>query len=193
MQGILLIVGLGNPGDRYQDTRHNAGNRFLQALADKFAIPLRSESRFKGYVGQGLVGSHQVRILQPSTYMNHSGESVLALSHFFRITPERILVAHDELDHPPGVVRLKRGGGDGGHNGLRDISSRLGSKDYLRLRIGIGRPDSKAAVESYVLKPPGQEDAKLISAAIDDALSWVEDIVQGDFERVMNTLHTVKA
>lgn len=192
MQGISLIVGLGNLGDRYRDTRHNAGSQFLQSLVEKFEIPLRSETRFKGGVGQGLVGRQQVRLLQPTTYMNLSGESVLAVSHFYRITPESILVVHDELDLQPGVVRLKRGGGDGGHNGLRDISSKLGSKDYFRLRIGIGRPESKAAVESYVLKRPSQEDAKLIATAIQDALCWVEDIVLGDYERVMNTLHTVK-
>lgn len=192
MQGISLIVGLGNPGDRYRDTRHNAGSQFLQALADKYAIPLRNESRFKGHIGQGQLGRHQVRLLLPTTYMNHSGTAVLALSHFYRITPESILVAHDELDFQPGEIRLKQGGGDGGHNGLRDISSRLGSKDYFRLRIGIGRPQHKSEVESYVLKRPGQVDARLIDAAIEEAISWAEDMVLGDFERVMNNLHTVK-
>jgi len=192
MQGISLIVGLGNPGDRYRDTRHNAGSQFLEALADKFAIPLRNESRFKGHVGQGQLGRHQVRLLLPTTYMNHSGAAVLALSHFYRINSESILVAHDELDFQPGDVRLKQGGGDGGHNGLRDISSRLGRKDYLRLRIGIGRPQHKAEVESYVLKRPSEEDARLIGTAIEETLSWVEHIVLGDYERVMNNLHTVR-
>jgi len=189
---IALIAGLGNPGPEYAETRHNAGFRFLDALLAGSGQTLRQESRFAGRVGRVSIAGGEVWLLAPGTFMNHSGESVAKLAHFYKIPPEAILVAHDDLDLPPGAVRLKDGGGDGGHNGLKDISEKLGGGSYARLRIGIGHPGQAAQVASYVLKRAPSAEQELIDDAIARARQHLDEIVQGQFQKVMNVLHTHK-
>lgn len=189
MASVQLIVGLGNPGPRYDRTRHNAGFWFLDALAAQYRCELKSESRFQGAIGRCTIAGQDCRLLRPDTFMNHSGRSIAAVARFYRIPPEAILVAHDELDLDPGVVRLKRGGGHGGHNGLRDAIAQLGSKDFLRLRIGIGHPGHKDQVVDYVLQKPSPDDRIAIERAIDRALEVVPEVISGDLERAMNRLH----
>ena len=189
-QQVQLIVGLGNPGAAYQRTRHNAGAEFVERLAAQAGIPLRDESRFFGKSGELNVAGHRVRLLVPTTFMNRSGQSVAAMANFFRIPVNELLVAHDELDLPPGVVRLKIGGGHGGHNGLRDIMQALGgANEFARLRFGIGHPGSAAQVTNYAL---GRADAS-DRQRLDDNFSAVErvlpDIVEGHFAAVMQQLH----
>lgn len=161
---IKLIVGLGNPGAEYTATRHNAGFWLVDQLAREAGATLRDERRFHGFYAKARLCGEEVHLLEPQTYMNRSGQSVVALAHFFKILPNEILVAHDELDLPPGAVKLKLGGGSGGHNGLKDISAHLSSQQYWRLRIGIGHPrdmipesaraGAKPDVANFVLKPP---------------------------------------
>lgn len=189
-QGISLIVGLGNPGAEYAETRHNAGFRFLDMLSDAAGERLRNESRFLANVGKLNVSGRDVWLLEPQTFMNRSGDAVSRFAHYYKIPVAEILVAHDELDLPPGTVRLKVGGGDGGHNGLSDVTAKLGSSDYARLRIGIGHPGSSAQVVSYVLKKAPSAEQALIDAAIASARAHVADIVHGQFQKVMNSLHT---
>ena len=152
-----LIVGLGNPGADYSETRHNAGFWFCERLAAKLGVGLNRESRFHGLVGHSRGDS--LFILLPQTFMNRSGQAVGALTRFYRITPAEMLVVHDELDIAPGELRVKFGGGLGGHNGLKDITAHLGTQDYWRLRIGIGHPGDRNEVVNYVLKPPRREEA----------------------------------
>ena len=159
---IKLIVGLGNPGDKYHGTRHNAGADFARALASRENVSLKSESKFLGESGRWQSGRTDLRLLVPNTYMNRSGNAVAAIASFYKIEPGEILVAHDELDFDPGVVRIKDGGGHGGHNGLRDIHRVIGP-DYRRLRIGIGHPGNARDVSNYVLKQPSAQDRKLIA------------------------------
>jgi PTH1 family peptidyl-tRNA hydrolase len=187
--GIALVVGLGNPGPEYAETRHNAGFRFLDALLAGSGQALRHEGRFAGRVARLNVGGRDVWLLAPDTFMNHSGESVAKFAHFYRIDPESMLVAHDELDLAPGVVRLKTGGGDGGHNGLKDITEKLGGGQYVRLRIGIGHPGHASQVASYVLRRAPSSEQELIDDAITRAREHVDDIVGGQFQKVMNELH----
>ena len=189
-QGISLIVGLGNPGNNYAETRHNAGFRFIDDLLRRLGAGLKSESRFDGEAGKVVIAGRDVWLLMPQTFMNASGQSVTRLANFYKIAPEEILVVHDELDLPPGTVRLKKGGGHGGHNGLRDIIARLGSREFMRLRIGIGHPGSAPQVESYVLKKAPKAEQQQIDAAIDAALAQTDEIVHGNYEQVMNDLHT---
>ena len=186
---IALIAGLGNPGPEYAETRHNAGFRFLDAVLAGSGQVLRSEGRFGGRVARVMIGGADVWLLAPDTFMNHSGDAVARFAHFYKIAPEAILVAHDELDLAPGVVRLKVGGGDGGHNGLKDISAKLGG-GYARLRIGIGHPGNAAQVAAYVLRRTPVAEQELIDEAIARARLHVEDIVHGQFQKVMNELHT---
>jgi PTH1 family peptidyl-tRNA hydrolase len=188
--GIALLVGLGNPGAEYADTRHNAGFRFLDALIAGGGTRLKSEARFRGAVGRLTLAGRELWLLAPQTFMNHSGEAVGAFARFYRIPPEQILVAHDELDLPPGAVRLKHGGGSGGHNGLTDITEKLGSSDYARLRIGIGHPGTSDQVVAYVLRKAPPAEQELVDAAIRRALEHIGEIVQGQFQKVMNALHT---
>ena len=192
-QGISLIVGLGNPGNNYAETRHNAGFRFIDGLLRRLGASLKSESRFDGEVGKVVITDRDVWLLMPQTFMNASGQSVARLANFYKIAPEEILVVHDELDLQPGTARLKQGGGHGGHNGLRDIINRLGSREFMRLRIGIGHPGSAPQVESYVLKKAPKAEQQQIDAAIDAALAQVDEIVHGNYEQVMNDLHTHRA
>jgi PTH1 family peptidyl-tRNA hydrolase len=186
---IKLIVGLGNPGQQYKKTRHNAGFWFLEGLANGFSVSWGIESRFEGEVSNILVAAQKVILLKPQTFMNLSGRSVGKLSRYFKIAVEEILVVHDELDFDPGVVRLKKSGGHAGHNGLRDIVASLGSKDFYRLRVGIGRPQGQQKVVDYVLSEPSREDKSKILNSFVPVYSEIESIVKGDFEKVMTSLH----
>lgn len=189
---IALIVGLGNPGPKYDQTRHNAGFWFLDELVSRFGGNLRVESKFHGVACRVHVNGRDLWLLKPATFMNRSGQSVAALARFYKIPPEQVLVVHDELDLDPGTVRLKQGGGHGGHNGLRDIMAQLGSREFYRLRLGVGHPGHRDQVVDYVLNKPSQDDRKAIEDAIWDASRVADDIVTGDFAAVMRTLHTKK-
>jgi PTH1 family peptidyl-tRNA hydrolase len=189
-QAISLIVGLGNPGPEYAETRHNAGFRFLDALLAGSGEMTRSESRFNAEVARLHIAGRDVWLLAPQTYMNHSGEAVVKFAHYYKIAPAAILVVHDEIDIPPGAVRVKFGGGDGGHNGLKDVTAQLGTADYARLRIGVGHPGAASQVVSYVLKRAPAAEQELIDSAIARARNHIDEIVQGQLEKVMNVLHT---
>ena len=192
MPVIQLIVGLGNPGSDYEPTRHNAGFWFVDELAQRCQQPFRSEQRFQSEVARCPVDGNECRLQKPMTFMNRSGQAVRSLMQFFKIPLEQVLVVHDELDLPPGVVRFKKGGGHGGHNGLRDLISHLGSKDFYRLRVGIGHPGHRDQVVDYVLKKPSKQDRLQIEEALVDALDVMPDIIRGRFERAMNALHASK-
>ncbi|MGD8910571.1 MAG: aminoacyl-tRNA hydrolase [Chromatiales bacterium] len=187
---IRLIVGLGNPGSEYEATRHNAGFWFVERLAQRHNQAFKGESRHHGMSCKLLLRNCECRLLKPTTYMNRSGQAVASLANYFRIPPEAILVAHDELDLPPGEVRLKSGGGHAGHNGLRDIMSTLGSRDFHRLRIGIDHPEHRSEVVNYVLGRPSQADRLAIEEAIEQGLDSIEEIVAGELQRAMNRLHS---
>lgn len=166
-----LLVGLGNPGPKYTQTRHNAGFWFCERLAERLGARFTFESRFGGFVAKSR--EDDITLLMPQTFMNRSGQSVGALARFFRIDPAEILVVHDELDIPPGQLRLKFGGGHGGHNGLKDIAAHCGTRDFWRLRIGIGHPGDRSEVINFVLKSPGRDEAIAIDTAIDRAIeTW---------------------
>jgi PTH1 family peptidyl-tRNA hydrolase len=186
--GIKLIVGLGNPGQQYRFTRHNAGAMFVETLSDDFRGTLRPESKFFGLADKIIINSHDVRLLFPTTYMNNSGQAVSAMAKYFDIAPDNILVAYDELDLPVGEVKLKTGGGHGGHNGVRDIIKALGTNDFHRLRIGIGRPTGKGV--DYVLGVPPKSEADAIQNNIDEAIALLPLLVEGKFQIAMNKLHT---
>ena len=188
---ISLIVGLGNPGERYANTRHNAGFQFLDAIAGDLGADLRVESRFSGRLARGVLNSHEVRLFAPETYMNLCGDAVAKLVRFYKTPVDQVLVAYDELDLPPGTVRLKIGGGHGGHNGLKSLFESLGSRDFVRLRIGIGKPERTARGGNYVLKPPSADEAAAIDEAIQAARTELERIVTGDLGAAMNVLHTL--
>ncbi len=190
MTGINLVVGLGNPGKQYEDTRHNVGIWFIEALTRQYQTSLAPETKFHGLIGQCTINNRNCRLLVPTVFMNESGLSIRSLLNFYKIKPEEMLVVHDELDFEPGVVRLKQGGGHGGHNGLRDIVAQIGSSDFYRLRIGIGHPGNRNKVTSYVLGPPNQADRIEIERAIDDGLRVLGDVVSGSFEQAMTYLHT---
>jgi len=175
---IRLVVGLGNPGPEYSETRHNAGFWFCERLAANLGVSLGREARFHGMAGQARPAGPW--LLLPQTFMNRSGQAVGALARFYRIAPAEILVVHDELDIPPGQLRLKFGGGLGGHNGLKDITSHLGTQDYWRLRIGIGHPGDRNEVVNFVLKPPRREEQAEIDQAMDRALDLWPLIARGD-------------
>lgn len=192
MSTVQLIVGLGNPGAEYEPTRHNAGFWFVDELARAAGCSLRNESRFHAEVGRCTLHGQDCRLQKPTTFMNRSGQAVAALAKFLRIPPTEILVVHDELDLPPGAARLKKGGGHGGHNGLRDLIAHLGTQDFLRLRIGIGHPGDRSQVVDYVLRRPGREERELIDAAMLRALEVMPLAVAGEFERAMHKLHSEK-
>ncbi|VAW75170.1 Peptidyl-tRNA hydrolase [hydrothermal vent metagenome] len=192
MPAIQLIVGLGNPGSEYEPTRHNAGFWFVDELARRCRQEFRAEARFHADVARCKLEGGESRLQKPTTFMNRSGQAVGALMRFFKIPVEQILIVHDELDLSPGTIRLKKGGGHGGHNGLRDLISHLGSKEFHRLRIGIGHPGHRDQVVEYVLKKPSIEDRRLIEDAIYAALDVMPDVVAGEFSRAMNTLHSDK-
>jgi PTH1 family peptidyl-tRNA hydrolase len=187
---IQLIVGLGNPGQQYEKTRHNAGFWFIDAIARAHGIALKSENKFHGEAGKGIIDGNEVWLLKPMTFMNKSGQGIAALARFYKIDAESILVAHDELDLPPGTVRLKKGGGHGGHNGLRDTIAQLGSREFQRLRLGIGHPGHASQVTGYVLgKAPSDEQIE-IERAVDKALDELSLILSGDLQKAMNRLHS---
>ncbi|MFZ5722279.1 MAG: aminoacyl-tRNA hydrolase [Pseudomonadota bacterium] len=189
-QSIALIVGLGNPGHEYEHTRHNAGQWYVERLARQLGVTLVNEPKYFGRVARASVNGHDVRLLIPATFMNRSGQATGALATFFKIAPEHILVAHDELDMPPGTVRLKIGGGHGGHNGLRDMVAAHGNNaNFLRLRIGIGRPPHKDQVTPWVLGKAQAVDQEKMDAAIAEAIRETPVIVAGDFSRAMNKLN----
>jgi PTH1 family peptidyl-tRNA hydrolase len=189
---IRLVAGLGNPGAEYAQTRHNAGFWLVDALAERERIQLSPARKFFGETGEVNIAGLAVHLLKPSTFMNRSGRAVAAMANFYKIGPDQLLVVHDEIDLPPGVVRLKRGGGSGGHNGLRDVIESLGNEaGFLRLRIGVGRPERAEEVIDYVLRRPPETERALIRQAIDKALAAMPLIIAGEVEKAMQRLHTV--
>lgn len=194
MSEIKLIVGLANPGDKYVDTRHNAGEWLVERLARQFNFSLVAENKFFGKTARVLVNGNEVRFLVPTTFMNLSGKAVSALANFYRIKPEEILVIHDELDLPAGVAKIKQGGGHGGHNGLRDTIAQLGNnKNFYRLRVGIGHPGDKNLVSAYVLGKPSPTDWTLIDKALDEAVNCVEILLKEGITKATNRLNAFKA
>lgn len=188
---IELIVGLGNPGPKYDRTRHNAGADFVLELARQCGVSLKAESKFFGETARVRIDNRDVRLLIPSTYMNRSGQAIGAMARFYNIAPEAILVAHDELDLPPGTIRFKHGGGHGGHNGLRDtIQALANNRNFARLRIGIGHPGNARDVSDYVLSKASGSDQQLINDNIDDAIRALPLAVNGEWQKAMNKLHT---
>ena len=188
---IQLIVGLGNPGPEYDRTRHNAGADFVTELARHCGTQLVSDSKYHGLTGRVQIGGRDIRLLIPTTYMNRSGQAVAPLANFFKIPVEAILVAHDELDLPPGTARLKAGGGHGGHNGLRDIISSLGNnRDFMRLRLGIGHPGSAREVVNYVLQRAPRDEQEQLAEAIERSVEALPTAASGDWGAAMKDLHT---
>jgi len=191
---LALIVGLGNPGPEYHRTRHNAGADFVNAVAAAYGATLKPEARFHGLSARLRIGGEDLRLLVPTTWMNRSGQSVGAAVSFFKLRPEQLLVAYDELDLPPGEVRFKFDGGHGGHNGLRDIIAALGNdRAFHRLRIGIGHPGARERVSPHVLSRPAPEDRRRIDRCIDEALAVLPDAVRGDWPIAMNRLNSFRA
>ena len=184
---IRLVVGLGNPGKEYERTRHNAGFWLVERFAQASGFTLRKDPKFKALVGKNAGGAW---FLLPQSFMNLSGQPVQMLAGFFRIKPEEILVVHDELDFEPGIARLKQGGGIAGHNGLKDISQRLASHDYWRLRIGVGKPPAGAEGADYVLQKPMAEDKAAIDQAIDRALQVLPEMLTGEMQAAVQKLHS---
>lgn len=190
--GIRLIVGLGNPGPDYARTRHNAGFWFIDTLAEMLGARFSVDTKVFGETAQASVGGHTLRLLRPATFMNLSGKSVTAALRYWKIEPDQALLAHDELDLPPGTARLKFDGGHGGQNGLRDTMGLLGHGRFHRLRVGIGHPGHKDRVTPWVLGRPSGEDETLIHRAIDDALDVIPLAIEGDLNEAMKRLHTGK-
>jgi len=184
---IRLVVGLGNPGKEYERTRHNAGFWLVERFAQSSGFTLRKDPKFKALVGKNAAGAW---FLLPQSFMNLSGQPVQMLAGFFRIKPEEILVVHDELDFAPGVARVKQGGGIAGHNGLRDISQRVGSHEYWRLRIGVGKPPAGTEGGDYVLQKPSADDKAAIDQAIDRSLQVLPEMLTGDMQAAIQKLHS---
>ncbi|MFL0810141.1 MAG: aminoacyl-tRNA hydrolase [Agarilytica sp.] len=188
---VKLIVGLGNPGEEYAHTRHNAGQDFVSELARQFSESLTPTPKFFGLSARIIVNARDVRLLVPTTFMNRSGQAVAALAQFYKIEPENILVVHDELDLDPGIAKLKIGGGHGGHNGLRDIISACGNnKNFGRLRLGIGHPGNAKQVSNYVLKRAPTTEQNKLEDAINNALRQIPELINGDWEKAMRELHS---
>lgn len=192
MSEIKLIVGLGNPGCEYEETRHNAGFWWVDEFARANRLSFKLDNKFHGLAAKGQVHGQELYLLKPQTFMNASGRGVGALAQFYKITPEQILVVHDELDLPPGSAKLKLGGGHGGHNGLKDIIAHLGSRDFWRLRIGIGHPGDRAEVVDFVLNAPRREERELIDTAVQRGLEVAHLITGGRMESAMLQLHSNK-
>lgn len=187
---LRLIVGLGNPGQQYQKTRHNAGFWFLDQLLVEIGVTWRQESRFQCLFAKSEIAGEQVYFVKPQGFMNRSGEAVGMVARYYKIATDAILVVHDELDFEAGIVRLKRaGGGHGGHNGLRNIVANLGSKDFVRLRIGIGHPGNSNQVANYVLSAPSKIDRDKIGAVVTEAINYVDLLYSCGFEKFMSQLH----
>jgi peptidyl-tRNA hydrolase, PTH1 family len=187
---IKLIVGLGNPGQQYEKTRHNAGFLFLDSLASERSSPWSVKPVFQGLMAECTIAREKVILLKPQAFMNRSGQSVGKVVRYYKLTPEEILVVHDELDFDAGVLKLKKDGGHAGHNGLRDIIAHLGAKDFYRLRIGIGRPVAGKEVVDYVLSAPSKNDNLLMLTAIDRGKEFIDQIITGDIAAVMNKLNS---
>ncbi|QIM67808.1 aminoacyl-tRNA hydrolase [Mannheimia granulomatis] len=189
-----MIVGLANPGAKYEETRHNAGEWLINEIARMYNVSLKDEAKYFGKVAKINTPQGEVRLLVPTTFMNLSGKAVGALANFFRIKPEEILVAHDELDLPPGSVKLKQGGGHGGHNGLKDIIAALGNnKEFYRVRIGIGHPGHKDLVANYVLGKPAPAEKELINAVVDESSRCIDILLKEGVTKAMNRLNGFKA
>jgi PTH1 family peptidyl-tRNA hydrolase len=191
-QNVQLIVGLGNPGSEYESTRHNAGAFFVNAIARKYGLLLKNEKKCHGAFARKTIGVYEGLFLIPDTYMNNSGLSIAAALQFYKIKPENMLVAHDELDIDVGVARLKQGGGHGGHNGLRDIIEKIGANDFARLRIGIGRPPHAGQVSNFVLSKAPLSEQTLIDQSIDDSVAVLPLLLKGEWATAMLQLHTPK-
>jgi len=187
---IKLIVGLGNPGRQYEKTRHNAGFLFLDGLISGSSGGWVNESRFDGLLAEIGVAGNKVLLLKPGTFMNRSGQAVGKVVRYYKLVPDEVLVIHDELDFEPGIAKLKKGGGHAGHNGLRDIIAHLGTKEFYRLRIGIGRPPVGKVVADYVLSEPSKKDWELMLSAFDFVRNYIEQIVAGDIALVMNKMNS---
>ena len=190
MSEIKLIVGLGNPDREYGTTRHNAGFWWVDGFAHAHQFAFKTDNKFHGFTARGALHGRELFLLKPQTFMNASGRAVAALAQFYKIAPQHILVAHDELDLPPGAAKLKLGGGHGGHNGLKDIIAHLGARDFWRLRFGIGHPGEHVDVSSYVLSAPRREEAELIEHAMRRAQEVALLIVEGKQEAAMLKLHS---
>ena len=188
---IKLIVGLGNPGSQYQRTRHNIGFWFVDELIERFQSSWSNQPRFNGLFAEIRLANQKVFLLKPQTFMNRSGLAVLAVAKYYKIEPEEILVVHDELDLDVGAVKLKVDGGHAGHNGLRDIISHLSSKSFYRLRLGIGRSQTKQVVADYVLSAPSKIDVDAVFSAFDKINPEMESLVSGNYQQVMNSLHSI--
>ncbi|MEX2353356.1 MAG: aminoacyl-tRNA hydrolase [Gammaproteobacteria bacterium] len=186
---LKLIVGLGNPGPEYTETRHNAGFWFADRLASQYQTGFSPEKKFHGETARLVSGETDSRLLKPAIFMNRSGQAVQAISEYYRVKPEEMLIVHDEIDLPPGVVRLKKGGGHGGHNGLRDIIEKTGNGDFLRLRLGVGHPGHKDDVVNYVLRRPSAEEKKLMDDAITRALDIMPLVLNGELNKAMTLLN----
>lgn len=187
-----LIVGIGNPGADYANTRHNAGVWFVERLAAKYSAHFKPEKKFFGRVALASIEGRDIRLLIPNTYMNESGKSVAALVNFYKLSPLSLLIAHDEIDFPSGKVRFKQGGGMAGHNGLKDISSRLaGTTDFNRLRLGVGHPGERNDVTGHVLGKVSKKDRDMIDTCIDESISALSLAIQGDWQAAMQRLHNV--
>jgi len=190
MNEVRLIVGLGNPGREYADTRHNAGCWWVDALAARHGLSFRAESKFHGLVARGEIDGREIWLLKPQTFMNLSGRAIGALAQFYKIEPAQTLLAHDELDLPPGSVKLKLGGGHGGHNGLKDTLAHLGTPNFWRLRIGIGHPGDRSLVSAYVLNAPRREERTLIDEGLQRADAVLPLLLDGKQEAAMLKLHS---
>ena len=191
MKAIRLIIGLGNPGREYQSNRHNVGFWWIDELAHLQKLSFSSDSKFHALTARGQVHGHEIILLKPQTFMNVSGKAVGAVAEFYKIEPAEMLVVHDELDLPPGTVRLKMGGGHGGHNGLKDIIAHLGTRDFLRLRFGIGHPGNRTEVSNYVLNDPLREERELIDDAMQQAQDVAHLVIEGKIEAAMLKLHSL--
>ena len=187
---LKAIIGLGNPGSKYTKTRHNAGFWFVEGVVNNCAGNFTHEAKFQSDVASCFLEGKKVWCQKPATFMNLSGQAVRSLTSFYRIDASEILVAHDEIDLPAGTIKIKFGGGHGGHNGLRDIISHLGTRDFYRLRIGVGHPGNKQQVPDYVLKQASLDDQIAIDNCIDDALKIVPTLAQGSVEKAMHVLHS---
>ncbi len=190
MDPIRLIVGLGNPGREYEATRHNVGFWWVDELADRAGLNFKNEAKFHGLAARGLVEGRELALLKPQTFMNLSGRSVGALAQFYKVVPAQILVVHDELDLQPGIARLKLGGSHGGHNGLKDIIAQLGSKEFWRLRLGIGHPGDRAQVSNFVLGHPRDAERELMLEALHQSMQVLPQVLDGKMEAAMLKLHS---
>ena len=186
---IQLLAGLGNPGPEYANTRHNAGVWFIEKLLEHTSIKLRAEKKFHGLSGKITFSNKEFHLLIPTSYMNCCGQALVAMAKFYKIPPQNILIAHDELAIPTGVARFKQGGGHAGHNGLRDIIRHLNNSDFMRLRIGIDHPGNRDQVSNYVLSPPSKTDKIKIDQAIEKAITILPDLLAGNLQQAMQELH----